>query len=112
LRHMLNASREVLDFIRSETRASLDTDKKLVRALTMSIGIIGEATSRVSRELQDATPEIPWAQIIGMRNRLIHAYYAVDLDILWGTATVAIPPFISELEKLIPSEPDSPVMDE
>ena len=107
LRHMLSASQEVLDFIKGETRASLDMDRKLVRAITMSIGIVGEAASRVSSELQDATPQIPWAKVIGMRNRLNHAYFEINPDILWDTATVAIPSPMNELGKLVPPEQES-----
>jgi len=72
---MLDYAREVVQFTSGETRASLDRDVKLVRALSYSIGIIGEAASHVSKELQAQTPQIPWRKVIDMRNFLVHVYF-------------------------------------
>jgi uncharacterized protein with HEPN domain len=65
------------------------------------VGVIGEAASAISREFQDANPQIPWPQIIAMRNRLFHGYSDVKYERLWNTVTNAIPPLIVELEKLV-----------
>lgn len=101
LKHMLDAAREVKSFIEGHTREDFDTNQMLVRAISMSIGIIGEAASRVSPDLQKSYPEIPWPQITGMRNRIIHAYFEVNLDILWETATGGIIDLIGQLEKIL-----------
>ena len=85
LRHMLDAAREAVFFARNETRSSLDTDRKLALALVKDIEIIGEAAVNVAENCRQGVPHIPWANIIGMRNRLIHAYYDINLDILWKT---------------------------
>ena len=66
-----------------------------------SIEIIGEAGARVSPEIKSATPAIPWADIAGMRNRLIHAYFDVDLDILWETVMNELPPLQRLLETIL-----------
>ncbi|MBZ0300598.1 MAG: DUF86 domain-containing protein [Anaerolineae bacterium] len=100
LRHMLDASREVQDFVKGASRESLDTDLKLVRALSMSIGIIGEAANNVSQEVCEANPQIPWRSAIAMRHFLFHAYYKVDLNVLWVTATDNVPALMAELERL------------
>lgn len=102
LRHMLDAAREAVTFATDHTREDLDTSQILVRALSMSIGIIGEAASRVSSDVQSTHPEIPWPQIVGMRNRIIHAYFEVNLDILWETTTDRLPELIGQLEKILP----------
>ena len=68
-------------------RESLDKNRMLVLALMKDVEIVGEAASRISKEAQRATPEIPWESIIGMRNRLIHAYFDINLDILWQTVS-------------------------
>ncbi len=101
LRHMLDAAREVVGFAQDHTREDLDGDQMLVRAMSMSIGIIGEAASKVSADVQQANSEVPWPQIIGMRNRIIHAYFEVNLDILWETATDRIPELIGQLETIL-----------
>jgi len=104
LRHILDAARQALDFARDETRASLDKDRKLEFALVKAIEIVGEAASQVSTESRENLPQIPWSNIIGMRNRLIHAYFDINLDILWKTITEELPPLIAELEKILASE--------
>lgn len=104
LKDMLDCAREVTTFTTGATRESLDTDLKLVRALSMSVGIIGEAASRVSPECRAANPHIPWRGMIGMRNFLIHGYSSLDYERLWETVTKAVPTLIVDLEKLIPPE--------
>jgi len=104
LRHMLDAGQNAVSFIANKSRTDLDDDSMLVFALIKAIEIIGEATSKVSRSSQERFKEIPWRQIVGMRNRLIHAYVDVSLDILWHTVTNNLPPLIQALERIIASE--------
>ena len=104
LRHMLDAAREAIVFTQNRTRAMLDSDRMLTLSLVKSIEIIGEAATRVSRECQGRYPAIPWASIIAMRNRLIHAYFDVDLDRVWDTIMTDLPPLITDLEKIVLSE--------
>ena len=75
----------------------------LALALIKEVEIIGEAATRVSQELADANPQIPWAKAAGMRNRLIHAYFDIDFDILWETVVTAVPALATELERLLES---------
>ena len=103
LRHMLDATREAEAFSRNKTRKSLDTDRKLALALVKCIEIIGEAAAQISNESREALPQIPWSDIIAMRNRLIHAYFDINLDILWKTIIEDLPPLIYELEKILDS---------
>ena len=77
---------------------------ELILALVKAVEIIGEAASKVSAECQKDLPQIPWRNIIGMRNRLIHAYFDVNLDILWETITEDLNPLILELENILESE--------
>lgn len=99
------AAREVVEFSVGHTRADLDTDRLLMRGLSMSVGIIGEAASQVSQETRDATPQIPWPKITGMRNRLFHGYFDIQLDRLWATVIESVTPLIAELEKILPPDP-------
>ncbi|SPD72233.1 conserved hypothetical protein [uncultured Desulfobacterium sp.] len=107
LRHMLDAAREAESFIRNKTRKDLDTDRKLVFALVKCMEIVGEAASNISKECRNNSRQIPWPDIIGMRNRLIHGYYDINLNILWKTVIEDLPPLIVELEKIVPPEDDS-----
>ena len=102
IRHMLDAAREAVSFVQNERRSSLAKDRKLTLALVKSIEIMGEAAAKVTPKTREELSQIPWSNIIGMRNRLIHAYYDINLDILWKTVTEDLPPLIAELEKIVP----------
>jgi len=104
LRHMLDAAREALSFSKNKTRNDLDSDRMLALSIIKSIEIIGEAASTVTKEFCDTRNEIPWANIVAMRNRLIHAYFDIDLDRVWDTITDDLPPLVSALEKVISQE--------
>jgi uncharacterized protein with HEPN domain len=101
LQHMLDAALEIQQYVQSSKREDLDRDRKLVHSLVRLFEIIGEAASQISEELRDSIPEIPWSVIIGMRNRLVHAYFSINLDVVWLTSTEDIPSLITELKKLL-----------
>jgi uncharacterized protein with HEPN domain len=101
LRHMLDAALEIQQYIQSSRREDLDQDRKLVHSLVRLFEIIGEAASQVSEELHEAVQEIPWSVLIGMRNRLIHAYFSINLDVVWSTSKDDIQTLITELKKLL-----------
>lgn len=100
---MLDAAREAVTFTANLTRSDLDGNRMLVLAVVKTIEIIGEAASRVTVEGRAEAPGLPWQQIIAMRNRLIHGYFDVDLDIVWSTVQGELPPLIAELEAIIAS---------
>jgi len=104
LRHMLDAAREARTFAEGKTRESLDEDRGLVLILLQLITTIGEAASKVSSDCRTQYPHIPWSLITGMRNRLIHAYFDVNLDIVWRTVTQRLPELIEQLETIFAAE--------
>ncbi len=101
---MLEAAQTALQLIAGETRTSLDSDIKLTLALTRLLEIIGEAGVNVSEAKQAELTEIEWAKIRGMRNRIVHAYFDVDFDVVWDTVTLSLPPLIAELERIMAQE--------
>ena len=103
LGHMLDMSRKVSQKASGVERRDYDRDENLRLALTHLLQVIGEAASRVSRELRDDHPEIEWSAIIGMRQKVVHDYMNVDEDIVWETAISDIPPLIAALEALVES---------
>ncbi len=104
LRHMLDAAREAISFTRDRSRTDLGTDRQLALSLVKEIEIIGEAAYRLSEETRGASPQLPWADVIGMRHRLVHAYFDINLDILWRTVQVDLPGLVAELERIIPTQ--------
>jgi uncharacterized protein with HEPN domain len=101
LKHMLDAAETALNFMQGRQRQDLEEDQMLVFAVVRAIEIIGEAGSHLSKALQDAHPEIPWSAIIGMRHRLIHAYFEVNYEIIWKTVTQNLPVLIGQVTTLI-----------
>ncbi len=98
---MLDAATEIQQYVQSSTREDLNRDRKLVHSLVRLFEIIGEAAAQVSEELRDNVPEIPWPVLIGMRNRLIHAYFSINLNVVWSTSIEDIPFLITELKRLL-----------
>jgi uncharacterized protein with HEPN domain len=96
---MLDAVLEVIEFTHNKKRSDLDSDRKLKHALVRLLEIIGEAAAGISSDTKQECPDIPWKEMIGMRNRLIHGYFDVDLDIVWQTVSKDIPPLKPLLEK-------------
>jgi uncharacterized protein with HEPN domain len=104
LRHMLDAAREAVGFMQGLNRNDLDENRLLALAETRLLEIIGEAAREVSQETRDKYSQVSWKLIIGMRDRLIHGYFKVDLNIVWKVIVDDLPPLISTLETIIPSE--------
>lgn len=103
LRHMIEAAETACQFIEGRQRSELDADRMLLFALVRAVEVIGEAAARVSPETRAATPSVPWAAIIGMRNRLVHAYFDIDHDIVWKTAADELPALLPLLRPLLPA---------
>jgi uncharacterized protein with HEPN domain len=101
---MLAAAKEAMEFAAGKTRQNLEKDRIRVLAIIKSIEIIGEAASKVTEEFKSENKNIPWNDIISMRNRLIHAYFDVNLDIVWQTVKSDLPDLIKALEKILPPE--------
>ncbi len=100
VRHVLDAAREALGFVQGRSRADLDADHMLSLALVRLLEIIGEAARGVSRAFREAHPEVAWSQMAGMRHRLIHGYFDVNLDVVWETVTQDLPVLIAQAEKI------------
>lgn len=96
--HMIEAAEQALSFVSGRCREDLDTDVMLRLALTRAIEIVGEAAAKVSEQGRAELPDLPWQQVVGMRNRLVHAYFDVNLNILWDTVHLALPPLIDKLK--------------
>jgi uncharacterized protein with HEPN domain len=98
---MLEHAQEAVDIARTRGREDLDADRVFRFALTHLVEIVGEAAAHVSEPFRAAHARIPWAEIVGLRNRLIHGYSQVDLNLLWDIVQIDLPPLIAELRKVL-----------
>jgi uncharacterized protein with HEPN domain len=99
--HMVEAAEQALTFVAGRDRSDLDSDVMLRLALTRLVEIIGEAAAQVTDAARRELPDVPWPQIVGMRNRLVHAYFDINADILWDTVQVALPELLEKLKRKV-----------
>ena len=93
---IVNAMDRALKFVEGMSFEEFSKDDKTIFAVIRAIEIIGEATKNIPDEIKKAHPEIPWKGMAGMRDKVIHGYFGVDLRVVWGTVKKRIP----ELKKL------------
>ena len=101
IRHILDAAGEAVDLAKDCSRSDLDTDRKLNLSLVRLLEITGEATRGISAEFRQAHPDLPWNGMIGIRDRLIHGYFDVNLDVVWETVMQDLPSLIAKLENIV-----------
>jgi uncharacterized protein with HEPN domain len=101
---MLDAAKEAVKFAAGKSRKDLDNERMLTLAITKAIEIIGEAAYRVTEPCKSENDNIPWSDISAMRNRLIHGYFDINLDIVWETIQTDLPELIESLENILSTE--------
>lgn len=101
LADMLDYARDAQAFVAGMNAEAFEADRKTQYAVLRALEVIGEAAKRVPPEVQDRTPEIPWRQIIGMRNVIAHDYLGIRLSRVFETATAFIPDLIVRLPEVI-----------
>jgi len=101
LRHMLEAAEHAVNFVAHRQRTDLERDPQLTLSLLKALEIMGEAANKVSAETQTTHPQVPWRDMVTMRNWLIHVYFDVNLDIVWNTIKDDLPPLIDQLRAIL-----------
>lgn len=104
LRHMLDNAREADKLIRGKSRPDLDNDRVLNLALVRLLEVVGEAANRVTTATRKENENNPWSQIVSLRNRLVHGYDTINLDILWKILTDDLPTPADQLERAVASK--------
>jgi uncharacterized protein with HEPN domain len=106
LMDMRDAARMAVATIVGRDIADLRADSVRTLGLVKCLEIVGEAARCLSPEFRAQQADLPWAAIIGMRNRLVHAYYEIDYDLVWKTLTEDLPPFLARIEELLANDPE------
>ncbi|MGE5340370.1 MAG: DUF86 domain-containing protein [Candidatus Omnitrophota bacterium] len=97
---ILNSINDIEEFTGDTNFDIFCYDKKSINATIRSLEVLGEAASKIPCEIRDNYPDIPWKKMVGMRNKLIHEYFGVDLEIVWAVCTEELPPIKPLLQKL------------
>lgn len=101
LRHVRDSLHEVRSFIEGESYESFLESRMLQNAVMRSFEVVGEAAWRVGPEFREAHPDVPWRSMSDFRNKLIHDYFGLDLEVIWKTATEDAPALLEKVESLI-----------
>ena len=101
---MLVAARDAVSFTKGLSYDEFARDRRSQFAILKAVEIVGEAASRLSADTKERHPDIPWREIVGMRNRLVHDYFDIDLRLVWETVDSDLPVLVAHLEPLVPPE--------
>ena len=100
---IMEAARLALQYVEGKTREEFFNDLQCQDAVIRRLEIIGEAANRISVETKAEFPHLPWFEMRGMRNVMIHDYDDVDMSIVWETVQSDLPKLIASLEKIVPT---------
>ena len=101
LRHIVESATNVESFLGRIRRDDFYKDRLIQNGFIRELEIIGEAARKISNETRTRFPEIPWEQIFGMRNRLVHDYLGVDLEIVWNTSEKFVPELLKKIKEVL-----------
>ena len=101
VRDMLESAEKALEFVRGMRYDEFASDEKTQFAVVRALEIIGEAAKKVPEDFRETYSEIPWREIAGTRDKLIHDYIGVNLSVVWRTLQEDLPPLIGQLESLL-----------
>lgn len=104
LNHMLEAATDACGFVEGLAKEDFLEDKRTQRAVIMSLIIIGEAATKVMDGYADfaqANAQVPWRSMRGMRNRIAHGYFDINLEVVWATVQTALPEMLQQLVAII-----------
>lgn len=101
---MVEAVQEILHYVSGQDRDSIRTNRPLQHLVLRNLEILGEAASRVSMPFRNKYPEIPWREMIDLRNRLVHVYFDLDLNVVWKTVQQDLPEVLPPLEAILEQE--------
>jgi uncharacterized protein with HEPN domain len=101
LRHILDATRQIKDYMRSVSHEQFLQNKLLQDGVIRQLEIVGEASRNLSDKLRQRHTEVPWSQIIGLRNRIAHAYFSVELRIVWDIIQNDLPLLSQQVELIL-----------
>ena len=95
------AARKAMDFIEGITYEDFLADDKTVYAVVRALEIVGEATKRIPQDVRDRYPQVPWRSMAGIRDKLIHDYVSVNLEVVWKTLTEDLPSLLPMIERVL-----------
>jgi uncharacterized protein with HEPN domain len=106
IRHILEAIAESRAFVAGMSFAEFCDDLRTLKAVVWNLAMIGEAARHVPETVQKASPDVPWQDMRGMRNHIVHGYDRIDPEIVWQVVQVELPPLVPHLERILQKHGD------
>lgn len=97
---IIDATERIIDLVATRSPAEFDTDRDRRDALLWNYTVLGEAIGQLSDELKSAHPTVPWGAPVRMRNRVVHGYWSIDVEVLVTTARIDLPAFLSNVRAI------------
>lgn len=101
LQDIVAAADRIASYIENVTRSEFEADQMRIDAVIRNLQIIGEATRQIPDIIRESAPSVAWHNIAGLRNRVIHVYFNVDMDIIWDVVQSKLPPLKTQIQQLI-----------
>jgi uncharacterized protein with HEPN domain len=105
--HMLDAAEAAVSHLSNSYRDDLDHNRLLLNGIVRELEILGEAASQVTQNVREQYPQLPWREMIGLRNRLIHAYFDVNNSAIWLVVKESLPPLIVQVKQILKTLPEA-----
>ena len=101
LQDIVAAADRIASYVEGCTRGEFEADQMRIDAVIRNLGIIGEAVKKIPDSIRERYPSVPWHNISGLRNRVVHVYFNVDMDIIWDVVQSKLPPLRTQIQQLI-----------
>jgi uncharacterized protein with HEPN domain len=101
LQDICQAAQKAMDFVRGTTYENFQADERTVYAVVRALEIVGEAAKRIPQDIRNRHPQVPWRSMAGIRDKLIHDYVNVNLEVVWRTATEDLPALLPMIQAVL-----------